>query len=569
MKRGRTPSWLVPLVPLVLTAVACLLAASTWSVFGHTWDEPEHLAAGMELLDRGRYEYDLQQPPLARLMIAAGPYLAGARSRGTPPPDGGPEGIRILYDTGHYDEFLTLARAGALPFLALLVWTTWLWARRVLPPAGAALATGLLATTPVVLGHGALATLDVPAAATCLLALYALQNWVDHGSFRTAVAFGVAAGLAVCTKLSAIPFLGIGLAVLAGSAFVVERGAGGHPALVPPPARWAGLVVAALLVLACITLVYGGRFSDWTDDSHRYNQALSYLFGTSGRLHDLAYDAADGVLLPDGLRLFIGGIQAVSVHNAAGHPSYLLGQVDTDGRWYFYLVALAVKTPLPLLLLGIPGLAALGLAGWRRHESWQLAPLVLFVGLLTFCSGFSRINIGVRHVLVLYPLLALGAAHATLGVSGALRRLRPVPARWLSGTALAALVGWQVASPALAWPDYLAYFNEAVKEPRDILVDSDLDWGQDLRPLERRLAGLQVPSVSLAYRGTADLNREALPPWRPLAPGERATGWIAVTALARVAAPGGYAWLDAYPPVERIGRSIDLYFIPPDGAPGR
>ncbi|MBL8201430.1 MAG: glycosyltransferase family 39 protein [Chromatiales bacterium] len=518
----------------------------------------------MELLDRGKYEYDLQQPPLARLLIAAGPYLAGARSRGTPPPDGGPEGVRILYDTGHYDQFLTLARAGALPFVALLVWATWLWGRRVLPPAGAALATALLATTPVVLGHGALATLDVPAAATCLLGLYALQSWIERGSFRNAVAFGVAAGLAVCTKLSAIPFLGVGLVMLSATGFVTERLAGRHPSLVPPPSRWTGLLVAALLVLVCITFTYGGRFTDWTDDSHRYNQALAYLFGTSGRLHDLAYDAAAGVPLPDGLRLFIGGIQAVSVHNAVGHASYLLGEVHTDGRWYFYLVALAVKTPLPLLLLGVPGLATLGLSGWRRHDSWQMAPLVLFAALLAFCSVFSRINIGVRHVLVLYPLLALGAAEAIVGMAEAVRRLGPATARSLCGTALAAVVLWQLASPILAWPDYLAYFNEAVREPRDILIDSDLDWGQDLRRLERRLASLDVPSVSLAYRGTADLYREALPPWRPLKPGERATGWIAVTALARAAAPGGYAWLDAYLPRERIGRSIDLYFIPPE-----
>jgi hypothetical protein len=62
------PATRAALVLIIL--VASLLAASTWPVYSHTWDEPEHLAAGLELLDRGRYEYDTEHPPLARVLIA-------------------------------------------------------------------------------------------------------------------------------------------------------------------------------------------------------------------------------------------------------------------------------------------------------------------------------------------------------------------------------------------------------------------------------------------------------------------------------------------------------------------
>lgn len=170
---------------VLIVLISLLLAASTWPAYSHTWDEPEHLAAGMELLDLGRYEYDTEHPPIARVLIALGPYLAGARSYGTPPPDGVQEGIDILYGTGHYELFLTLARLGALPFLALLLVAMWLWARRV---AGsdreASLAVLLLASVPPVLGHAALATLDVPATATTLIALYLLQRRLVTGSLR-------------------------------------------------------------------------------------------------------------------------------------------------------------------------------------------------------------------------------------------------------------------------------------------------------------------------------------------------------------------------------------------------
>ena len=124
--RARSGSWW--LLVVLIAAIASLAEASTWRVYGHTWDEPEHLAAGLELVDQGRYEYDVQHPPLARVLIAIGPYLAGARSLGTPPPDGTPEGVRILYGSGRYDWYLTLARLGTLPFISVLVAAAWLWA---------------------------------------------------------------------------------------------------------------------------------------------------------------------------------------------------------------------------------------------------------------------------------------------------------------------------------------------------------------------------------------------------------------------------------------------------------
>jgi 4-amino-4-deoxy-L-arabinose transferase-like glycosyltransferase len=87
-----------------------------------------------------------------------------------------------------------------LPFLVLLLTTTWLWARRLLPSEGAALlAVVLTVSVPPVLGHAALASLDVAAAATTLLALYALQRWLVSARLSDAVFFGLASGVAVVT----------------------------------------------------------------------------------------------------------------------------------------------------------------------------------------------------------------------------------------------------------------------------------------------------------------------------------------------------------------------------------
>ncbi|HEY0768394.1 MAG TPA: phospholipid carrier-dependent glycosyltransferase, partial [Steroidobacteraceae bacterium] len=361
----------------LIILVACLLASGSWRVYSNTWDEPEHLAAGIELLDRGQYEYDTEHPPLGRMLMALGPYLAGARSFGTPPPNGTQEGIDILYSGGHYARYLTLARLGTLPFLALLLFGTWLWALQLFKSQGAALlAVLLLASVPAVLGHAALASLDVAAAATCLLAFYALQRWVVSARLCDAVWFGLAAGMAVGTKFSAVPFVGLALPALA----LVQAGVGWcrDAPVATPRARWLGLALAALAALVPLSLAYGPRSANAAGVAVRFDWAVSYLLQQPGLDHGLGV-LLSHVWLPRELKDLVNGIVAVKAHNDSGHLSYLLGQVSATGWWYFYLVALAVKTPIPLLVAGPVGLAWLAGEGWRQRNSWALAPAVLVV----------------------------------------------------------------------------------------------------------------------------------------------------------------------------------------------
>jgi 4-amino-4-deoxy-L-arabinose transferase-like glycosyltransferase len=551
--------------------LSCVLAAGCWRVYSNTWDEPEHLAAGVELLDRGSYDYDTEHPPLARVLLALGPWLAGAHAYGTPPPEGTLEGIDILYSGGHYWRYLTLARLDMLPFLLLLLWATWLWARRLFDPPAALLAVLLVVSVPPVLGNAALASLDVAAAATILLALYTLERWLVSAAARDALLFGLATGLAVCTKFSGIPFIGLALITLALAHYVVAArpAAAGAPALssgrAAPSASWStrlvGLAIAAAAVLVPVWLAYGPRAPDEARVAMRFDWAVSYLLMHGG------FDHALGVLLshvwlPRELKDLVNGVVAVKAHNDSGHLSYFMGEVRKTGWWDFYLVALAVKTPIPLLMAGPLGVAWLARTGWRTRDSWALAPLVLVVTLLGFASTFSRINIGIRHILIVYPFLALGAAYVAQRAWRAIAAQRQ-PRRALAGAAVVlALLVWQLSTLWRAYPDYLPYFNEAVAHPERVLVDSDLDWGQDLYRLEQRAAQLHIQRLSLAYRGTADLAREPLPQLHILPPHQPVTGWVAVSELARTRDAGDYQWLDAYRPLERVGKSIDLYYIP-------
>src|ERR1017187_2249975 len=123
-------AWTIAIVA-VLFASARIIA--TYAVFNHTCDEPAHLACGVEWWDKGAYTCEPQHPPLARIAVAIGPYLAGAHAEPIPSSDFADitrEGFRILYAGHRYDLILTTARLGILPFFWIACLVVYVWGSR-------------------------------------------------------------------------------------------------------------------------------------------------------------------------------------------------------------------------------------------------------------------------------------------------------------------------------------------------------------------------------------------------------------------------------------------------------
>jgi hypothetical protein len=254
---------------------------------------------------------------------------------------------------------------------------------------------------------------------------------------------------------------------------------------------------------------------------------------------------------------FLRGIGQALRRNHGENWSYLLGSRRDGGWWYFFPVVLAIKTPLGFLLLAIPGAGAL--LSRLRSGAWQsAAPALLALSVLLCCLA-TRINIGVRHILPIYPLLSLAAGSFAASSVHLLHRGRTV--------FILVCMGWCCVSSALAHPDYLAYFNEiADAQPERYVLNSDLDWGQDLARLSNRLGQLHASGVMLSYFGTMDLTRAGLPAVQEIPCDRPLTGYVAVSVtalyLGRViwsACPERFIQLGRTAPAERVGRSIFLY----------
>ena len=180
----------------------------------------------------------------------------------------------------------------------------------------------------------------------------------------------------------------------------------------------------------------------------------------------------------------------------------------------------------------------------------------------------SHVDLGVRIVLTIYPFLAVLAARGVVSAWSACR----LGARACVARPIVALVAAALVIPMQAWPDYLAYFNPvAGARPERVLVDSNLDWGQDLYRLADTVRARHIDSVRVHYFGSSDLDAVGLANARRLDPNERTTGWVAAseTFLAGVWSDTSLRWLARRTPVARIGPSMRLYYIAPDSTQTR
>jgi hypothetical protein len=509
--------------------IGVLRIVSTYSVFTQTYDEPAHIACGLQLLTTGHYDFEPQHPPLARVFAALPLYVSGIRTDAQHKM--WDEGNHVLAANGAYTRNLAAARAGVLPFYIIACVFVFLLARTVYGTIASLVTLLLFSTLPLVLAHAGLATTDMAVTAGFVASTYFFLRWQRRPSLKNAFLLGAVIGVAVLTKFSFLPFFAITACVF----YLVKR-----PSV---PALQFGKQTA---LAAVVTL-----FFIWAG------------YGFTIRPFHPAFFSGHSIPLP--LTDFARGIAQLVHHLRIGHPSYLLGHTSTHGFAWYFPVALAVKLPIAFLLL-------VSLGFWlvvrsRLHTSREVTAAAIAAVLVVLSCVPSTINIGLRHLLPIMTLLSLVAAYpleiATRSEGWKRSMLRAV---------FLVLVAWQLAVSIGAHPDYLAYFNEfAGKHPEHILVDSDLDWGQDLGRLFAYCERTKISALTLGYPGNADLSRYSNISVRPIQPFTPVTGWVAIsknTKQLSLAAPGilgsgrEYSWLDAYPPVAHVGRSIDVYFIP-------
>ncbi|MFN0100493.1 MAG: ArnT family glycosyltransferase [Bryobacteraceae bacterium] len=531
---------LLAAIPIVV--MLALQIGSVWQESA-TFDEGVHLAAGYRYWRTGSFKLNVEHPPLQKLLSAA-PLLV------LQPPI--PAEEKLLHDQSEYarvflyqgpldaDRLLLLGRIPTVLLTALLAVAVAWAARRHFGAPAALTAVWLCALDPNLIAHGRYITTDMASALLFFLTVVLWVNYLLTPSRRWALWAGLALGLALSAKFSMILLL-----PLLPSLVIV------HWLMARTSWRVAGRSMA-VLSLVCVGAA-GVVLIGYGPESWRT---------LHGRKIGVGRETIGGVTWPP--HTYLTGIRTVIDHNNEGHPAFLLGSVSETGWWYYFPVVFAVKSPtalLPLLLLALPA----GL--WRLPRLFRdpaagfpwiallLPPLAYFGVTLT-----SHINLGVRHLLPVYPFLYVLCAAA----------LQRVLAARVYCIAALAIVFFQAGETVAVFPEYLGYFNLAAggrKAGPRYLLDSNVDWGQDLKKLKTYIDRTAPGAVCLDYFGSAEpkyygIQPEYLPRTWDRDELERmdCVGAISVTLLRDLyIKPGSYAWLRERTPIGAVGSSIYLY----------
>ncbi|MHB9110160.1 MAG: ArnT family glycosyltransferase [Armatimonadota bacterium] len=574
---ARRASAVIPILVILLLIWLAAVVTLAQLRMSPTFDEPNHVTRGIAILRTGDYRLSLDHPPLANVLEALpvawrhsgfSPDLPAWRNEQT----WRAARATVWSDPAAGLQLIRGARPMVLIFTLGLGLLIFLWAAALFGRWGGVLALALYALDPTMIAHGGLATTDMAAACTMLLAVFLLRGYLRRPSPGRLVLAGVGLGLALAAKFSMLILLPITALILL---VIALRPAENVEYPIGWPAQRGRRFLRAAGAYAVILLVSG--IVVWG----MYGFTVEPLGAKPGQ--PLPVNASRMDRLPVPALQYLRGVKTVMT-DTQGHRAYLLGKVDRTGKgwWYYFPVALAVKTPLPELLL-MAGMLLLALLPKVRarlalaHGEWLL--LLLPAGMYFLAAlgvlGVS-LNLGVRHIMPLFPFLLILAG-------GWVLLLRP-RAR---GVVLGCLLAAQLAAVLFAFPDYIAYFNEPgrllnVKQP--VLIDSNYDWGQDLGRLAEFQRQANWGTVYFSYFGTAapeayglsyhpltglGAMREAPPPdWSTM------RGYLAIS-LTNLYGGEAYAGADYgrllnHRPVRTVGKTIRVYRLPfADGSGGQ
>ncbi len=424
----------------------------------------------------------------------------------------------LINKNADYDSLLIMSRTMLLLLSCIGGLAIFLIGCRIWGRTGGVIAMTLYCLSPAVIANGRLVVADLPLAIFFMLALWScsrLFRRITIGNFIFAVlsVLGV-----ILAKMPGIVIVPVFFVMLIMSLWFNHRvevnllslNRNIHRA----GARLGTLCVVAFAGILCVYVllwgVYGFRYSMNPDGSNAKEVALMekswQVQLKSCKQRDYVQFAREYKLLPEA---YLYGMTQILI-GSGPRKSYLLREVYTTGKWYYFPLVMLMKMPLPLLiLLALSAVVAVKCVagprtGFRRKKLFRYAALLYpFAGFGIFYLAVAMskgLNIGIRHILPVYPCLF---------ICGGILGLAFSRSKWMRLTVVG-LLCWLAGCCLWTFPDYLSYINicwGGQRNARNLLADSAVDWGQDLPPLNQVLKRYPEQNVYLAYFGNVPPER--------------------------------------------------------------
>ena len=627
---------LVIAILILLSSLALMIDSSQTETA--IMDELAHIPAGYSYLKFGDNRLNPEHPPLTKdlsaipLLFTKLNFPLDSSAWQTDVNGQWNVGTKFLYEIGNNEEkIINLARIGPMLLTILTGLVFYLFCKKRLGSWWALLPLFLFSLSPLVLAHGHYVTTDLAAAFGTIIALWSFANYLKNPNKKTLIIAGLCFGLAQLCKFSLLLLIPL-FAVLALIFYAIKLWQN-WPEIAfyqRKKEAWSrffkavgGLIAILAVGYLLVYLVYlpqninypkekqktdtetllasfaGGPDPDW--------QTCKSWSGSLGRqIRCLAnidiWMTTQPVFKP--LAQYALGALMVTQRSSAGNTGYFLGQVSAGGWHNYFPTVFAIKEPIPSLLLLLIALGSGFVrlvksisekSRWPRFCGWVWQHFsefsaICFVIFYWATSLRSPLNIGFRHLLPTLPLTYfLVGYEIKKWWCGEYRQF--FPSRWaeikyyfkkfggllLKTTVIGILLLWYLAETISIAPNFIAYFNELVGGAQNgykYVVDSNLDWGQDLKKLAAFVKENKINKIKVDYFGGGSPQYylgEKFEPWSSSKGRPEANSWLAVSLTFLQNSQGqpvpgfdrktedSYSWLQGEKPFSRIGYSIFIY----------
>jgi len=528
--------WIIPTFLILLFVGQCVSFINTQSLSN---DEPLHIIAGLEAWRYHRFERWNDHPPLVFLLCTLPLLLNHAE-------------IDIQTDAKYADaitpspETIGKAARPVIVMLGVLLGVLlWMTAKRLFSEGAANFALALFAFSPSLIANFSITCNDGAVALITFVTAMQVVYWRRTQSWGRTIALGLILGALLATKFSTPVMFALALALV-----LVLKPTG----VSWRPQEWSWRKALAMVAIAFV-FVWGTYFFHWTKVSVKDGfVTVSSPNRTKAATGDMHRHLNLTMYLPAGE--YVEGMGRVANHLNLGHPTFFLGQVSVGKGWKSYFpVVVLLKWPTVVLAVFLTAVVL----GFLKRIQFppDLLIMSLFPAVYFLLAIFSKVDLGERHILLVYPFALLYAA----ALWHFARKRRAVLAL------LVALVVVNAADTLRYAPGYLSYFNIFVNPATSykLLSDSNLDWGQGLLALRQYQAAHPNETIHLAYFGTMDPSLYGIR-YVPLAPNEHVTGTVVVSAThlsgQLLDDPNGYHWALQYPQTEILDHALHVFQVP-------
>jgi hypothetical protein len=564
-------------------------------------DEVAHIPSGYSYVKYQDFRLNPEHPPLLKdlagipLQFLDITFPTDEKFWTTDPNGQWEAGRRLLYFPGNNTEAIAFWSRFPIILIALaLGFMIFKWAKELFGVKAGLLALALYAFDPNILGHNHYVTTDLGIAAFCVFAFYFFTKYLKNPNWKTIIFAGIFLGLAALAKYSSVllfPVMGLALILYALSRKEkIEFSFLGSGKIKRFWLQKLYLYIATFIVILAIHglligIVY--ELNIYKMPTEKIHQLIDTQLGgnTKQLVSPYLHKMADNTVLRPYSQYLIGFFMVFG-RVAGGNTTYFFGEVTNQSFRAYFPTVFLIKETIPLLILllfsiavGITMLLKKNLPLFpkkiweniKNYLSGHIAEfsMLSFIVLYWYVSITGNLNIGLRHLFPTLPFMyILIAKEVSVFEKNITKKFQKY--FWII---VFLLVTWIMAEVAFAYPSYLAYFNETVggsKNGYKYVTDSNVDWGQDLKRLEKFVSDNKIQKIRVDYFGGGDvahyLGDKAIP-WHSALGQE--PGWYAISAtflqnsLYYKITEGtpDYEWLRERTPTTNIGGSILIYKV--------